>query len=135
MRRPSPNCGRAWTSTPCSSSTARGSPTRSSSHSHAGGRELNRNRVLNKARLNDDALVDISNLDDNDELLDTYSKRRMYNLGNRLWHTDAAFNDPRGRYSMLHARVVPDEGGETEFFDLRAAYDALRSARRRRSRD
>jgi len=87
--------------------------------------ELNRNRVLNKARLNDDALVDISNLDDNDDLLDTNSKRRMYNLGNRLWHTDAAFNDPRGRYSMLHARVVPDEGGETEFVDLRAAYDAL----------
>jgi alpha-ketoglutarate-dependent 2,4-dichlorophenoxyacetate dioxygenase len=87
--------------------------------------QLNRNRVLNKARLNNDALVDISNLDDNDELLDTYSKRRMYNLGNRLWHTDASFNDPRGRYSMLNARVVPDEGGETEFCDLRAAYDAL----------
>jgi alpha-ketoglutarate-dependent 2,4-dichlorophenoxyacetate dioxygenase len=87
--------------------------------------QLNRNRVLDKKRWNNDALVDISNLDESGDLLDTYSRRRMYSLGNRLWHTDASFNDPRGRYSMLHARVVPEVGGHTEFTDLRAAYDTL----------
>jgi alpha-ketoglutarate-dependent 2,4-dichlorophenoxyacetate dioxygenase len=49
----------------------------------------------------------------------------MYALGNRLWHTDASFQDPPGRYSMLSARVVPPVGADTEFADMRAAYDAL----------
>jgi alpha-ketoglutarate-dependent 2,4-dichlorophenoxyacetate dioxygenase len=87
--------------------------------------QLNRTRVLDKKRWNNDALVDISNLDETGEILDTYSRRRMYSLGNRLWHCDASFNDPRGRYSMLHAREVPAVGGDTEFADLRAAYDTL----------
>jgi alpha-ketoglutarate-dependent 2,4-dichlorophenoxyacetate dioxygenase len=87
--------------------------------------QLNRNRVLAKSRFSNDALVDISNLDESGDILDTYSRRRMYSLGNRLWHTDASFNDPRGRYSMLHARDVPPVGGDTEFCDLRSAYDAL----------
>ncbi len=49
----------------------------------------------------------------------------MYGLGNRLWHTDASFQDPAGRYSMLSARVVPSVDADTEFADMRAAYDAL----------
>ena len=49
----------------------------------------------------------------------------MYALGNRLWHTDASFQDPPGRYSMLSARVVPPVAADTEFADMRAAYDAL----------
>jgi alpha-ketoglutarate-dependent 2,4-dichlorophenoxyacetate dioxygenase len=55
-------------------------------------------------------------------------RRRMYALGNRLWHTDASFQDPPGRYSMLSARVVPSVDADTEFADTRAAYDALDSA-------
>jgi alpha-ketoglutarate-dependent 2,4-dichlorophenoxyacetate dioxygenase len=49
----------------------------------------------------------------------------MYGLGNRLWHTDASFQDPPGRYSLLSARVIPPVGADTEFADMRAAYDAL----------
>jgi alpha-ketoglutarate-dependent 2,4-dichlorophenoxyacetate dioxygenase len=91
--------------------------------------QLNRVGVLNKKnKFGDNALIDISNVDESGDILDTYSRQRMYSLGNRLWHCDAAFNDPRGRYSMLHARVVPPVGGETEFCDLRAAYDALDDA-------
>jgi alpha-ketoglutarate-dependent 2,4-dichlorophenoxyacetate dioxygenase len=87
--------------------------------------KLNRVRVLANNRLGNDALIDISNVDESGEVMDTYNRRRMYNLGNRLWHTDASFNEPRGRYSMLHARVVPPVPADTEFADLRSAYDTL----------
>jgi alpha-ketoglutarate-dependent 2,4-dichlorophenoxyacetate dioxygenase len=50
---------------------------------------------------------------------------RASSLANRLWHTDASFVDPPGRYSMLSARVVPPVRADTEFADMRAAYDAL----------
>lgn len=81
--------------------------------------------VLGRNRLGDEALTDISNVDENGELMRADDRRRMYSLGNRLWHTDASFQDPPGRYSMLHARVVPQVAADTEFADMRAAYDAL----------
>jgi alpha-ketoglutarate-dependent 2,4-dichlorophenoxyacetate dioxygenase len=76
-------------------------------------------------RFGDNALVDISNIDANNEILDTSARRRMSSLGNRLWHTDASFDQTRGRYSFLHAREVPPVPADTEFTDLRAAYDEL----------
>jgi alpha-ketoglutarate-dependent 2,4-dichlorophenoxyacetate dioxygenase len=81
--------------------------------------------VLGKNKFGHDALTDISNLDEDGEIMTTDNRRRMYSLGNRLWHTDASFQDPPGRYSMLHARVVPPVPADTEFADMRAAYDAL----------
>ncbi len=81
--------------------------------------------ALQKSRLGNEALADISNLDENGEVLQSDDRRRMYGLGNRLWHTDASFQDPPGRYSLLSARVLPPVGADTEFADMRAAYDAL----------
>jgi alpha-ketoglutarate-dependent 2,4-dichlorophenoxyacetate dioxygenase len=81
--------------------------------------------VLLKNRLGNEALADISNVDENGEVLSSDDRRRAYGLGNRLWHTDASFQDPPGRYSMLSARVIPPVGADTEFADMRAAYDAL----------
>jgi alpha-ketoglutarate-dependent 2,4-dichlorophenoxyacetate dioxygenase len=81
--------------------------------------------VLQKSRLGNEALTDISNLDEDGEVIKSDARRRMYSLGNRLWHTDASFQDPPGRYSMLHARVVPPVPADTQFADMRAAYDAL----------
>lgn len=81
--------------------------------------------VLGRNRLGDEALTDISNLGEDGRILKTGDRRRAYALGNRLWHTDASFRDPPGRYSMLFARVVPPVAADTEFADLRAAYDAL----------
>ena len=81
--------------------------------------------VLGKSRFATEALADISNVDENGEILRSDDRRRMYALGNRLWHTDASFQDPPGRYSMLSARVVPAVSADTEFADMRAAYDAL----------
>jgi alpha-ketoglutarate-dependent 2,4-dichlorophenoxyacetate dioxygenase len=82
-------------------------------------------RAFTKSRLGDEALSDISNLDASGEIMKADDRRRHYTLGNRLWHTDASFVDPPGRYSMLHARVVPPVAADTELADMRAAYDAL----------
>jgi alpha-ketoglutarate-dependent 2,4-dichlorophenoxyacetate dioxygenase len=82
-------------------------------------------RVLVKSRLGNEAVADISNLDEDGGIMQSTDRRRMYSLGNRLWHTDASFQDPPGRYSMLSAKVVPPAGADTEFADTRAAYDAL----------
>jgi alpha-ketoglutarate-dependent 2,4-dichlorophenoxyacetate dioxygenase len=81
--------------------------------------------ALQKNRLGNEALGDISNLDENGEIMKSDNRRRMYGLGNRLWHTDASFQDPPGRYSMLSAKIVPPVDADTEFADMRAAYDAL----------
>jgi alpha-ketoglutarate-dependent 2,4-dichlorophenoxyacetate dioxygenase len=81
--------------------------------------------TLAKNRFGNEALTDISNVTESGEILDRDDRRRAYNLGNRLWHTDASFQDPPGRYSMLHARVIPPVAADTEYADLRTAYDTL----------
>lgn len=70
-------------------------------------------------------LVDISNLDENGEVLDRQNRRRMANLGNMLWHTDSSFKAVTAKYSLLHAHTVVSEGGETQIADMCAAYDAM----------
>lgn len=81
--------------------------------------------VLKKNRFGNEALTDISNVDESGGLYKAEDRRRMYGLGNRLWHTDASFQDPPGRYSLLSAKVIPSVSADTEFADMRAAYDAL----------
>jgi alpha-ketoglutarate-dependent 2,4-dichlorophenoxyacetate dioxygenase len=78
-----------------------------------------------KHRLASNEIADISNLDGDSNVLAPDSKRRLDWLANRLWHTDASFRAVPGALSLLYAHVVPGEGGETEFADMRAAYDAL----------
>ena len=70
-------------------------------------------------------LTDISNLEPGDALWDERSRRRMFYMGNRLWHTDASFRHKPGRASLLYARSIAPLGGHTEFADQRAAFDAL----------
>jgi alpha-ketoglutarate-dependent 2,4-dichlorophenoxyacetate dioxygenase len=67
----------------------------------------------------------VSNLDEKGRMLPDDHRMRMYFLANRFWHTDSSFKRIPGKYSLLHARAIPPEGGETEFADLRSAYDAL----------
>jgi len=81
--------------------------------------------ALQKNTLGHEALTAIANVTDRDEIMRPDDRRRMYSLANRLWHTDASFQDPPGRYSMLHAREVPPVPADTEYADMRAAYDAL----------
>jgi alpha-ketoglutarate-dependent 2,4-dichlorophenoxyacetate dioxygenase len=53
------------------------------------------------------------------------SRTRLFSLGNRLWHSDSSFKVVPAKYSLLHARVIPSKGGNTEFADMRAGYDAI----------
>jgi alpha-ketoglutarate-dependent 2,4-dichlorophenoxyacetate dioxygenase len=69
--------------------------------------------------------ADVSNLGRGDKVLERDNKRRMAGLGNRLWHSDASFRVVPARYSILSGRIIVTDGGNTEFADMRAAYDAL----------
>lgn len=88
---------------------------------------------VGKQRLKHRAMVDISNLEVDDSILQASDRRRMFNLGNQLWHTDSSFKATPAKHSMLHARMIPPEGGETEFADMRAAWDALPASEQARS--
>ncbi|MBI3516691.1 MAG: TauD/TfdA family dioxygenase [Proteobacteria bacterium] len=70
-------------------------------------------------------MIDVSNLDREHKPLPLDDRRRMFNLGNRLWHSDSSFRAIPAKYSLLSGRIVVDKGGNTEFADMRAAYDAL----------
>ncbi len=81
--------------------------------------------ALGANRFGNDAIADISNVDNDGKLLRANDRKRAYSLGNRLWHTDASFQDPAGRYSTLSARVIPKVNANTEFACMRAAYETL----------
>jgi alpha-ketoglutarate-dependent 2,4-dichlorophenoxyacetate dioxygenase len=68
---------------------------------------------------------DVSNLGHDNRPLARDDRRRLFNLGNQLWHSDSSFRAVPAKYSLLSARTVAKKGGNTEFADMRAAYDAL----------
>ena len=76
-------------------------------------------------RLGSSHLADISNLGPSDRILSRDDRKRLFGLGNQLWHSDSSYKAIPARYSLLCAHVIPPEGGNTEFADMRAAYDAL----------
>jgi alpha-ketoglutarate-dependent 2,4-dichlorophenoxyacetate dioxygenase len=96
--------------------------------------EVNPNYAGAKMRLRPD-LADISNLDAEGRVLARDDRRNLFNIGNQLWHTDSSFKRIPAKCSLLSARELPSPspmgGGETEFADLRAAWDALPEMRQR----
>ncbi|MBV9861023.1 MAG: TauD/TfdA family dioxygenase [Alphaproteobacteria bacterium] len=69
--------------------------------------------------------ADVSNLDQQHKPMARDDRRRLFGIGNRLWHSDSSFKVVPAKYSLLHARSIPSKGGNTEFAYMPAAYDAL----------
>jgi alpha-ketoglutarate-dependent 2,4-dichlorophenoxyacetate dioxygenase len=72
-----------------------------------------------------EGMNDVSNLAKDGSPLARDSRQRLFNIGNMLWHSDSSFRVIPAKYSLLSARTVNRKGGNTEFADMRAAYDAL----------
>jgi alpha-ketoglutarate-dependent 2,4-dichlorophenoxyacetate dioxygenase len=70
-------------------------------------------------------VADVSNLGKDNDIMSREDRRRLFSLGNMLWHSDSSFKPTPAKYSLLHARVLPSKDGNTEFADMRAAYDGL----------
>lgn len=98
-------------------------------------RSITVHREQQARRLQREELSDISNLDEHGFRMDRTNPRRLYQLTTMLWHTDSSFRNPAGKYTFLCAKRLPAEGGNTEFADMRAAWDALPAARQRVLRD
>jgi len=79
--------------------------------------------------------ADVSNLDKDNRPFARDDRRRLFSIGNRLWHSDSSFKVVPAKYSLLHARTVTSRGGNTEFADMRAAYDALDEEMKREIED
>ena len=78
-----------------------------------------------RSRFKEAGMIDISNVDLESNILARDDPRLITMLANQLWHSDSSFKQPAARYSLLLACIVPEQGGETEFADMRAAYAAL----------
>src|SRR6266571_3524970 len=88
-----------------------------------------------KSRLGERLLADVSNLDGNDKIRAASDPWRLMQLANQLWHTDSSFKRVPGKLSFLSAHELPPAGGDTEFADLRAAYNALDATTKERIED
>ena len=87
-------------------------------------------------RIDNPAISDISNLAPGDKILPRDDRKRMFNIiGNQLWHSDSSYKTIPARYSALCAHVIPPEGGDTEFADMRAAWDTLEPKLKAKVRD
>jgi alpha-ketoglutarate-dependent 2,4-dichlorophenoxyacetate dioxygenase len=96
---------------------------------------LQRQQMLNmlggtRSRLAHPELIDVGNLDVDGRILPDDDRRRAFSRGNLLWHVDVSFDRVRATFSMLSAHVVPPGGADTEYADMRTAYDALPAARK-----
>ncbi len=70
-------------------------------------------------------IIDFSNLDKDGNIMSAEDRVWFFKLGDRLWHSDSSFRPIPAKYSLLSGRVIPSWGADTEFADMRAAYDAL----------
>jgi len=100
--------------------------------SHFGEIDIGLKRVFKRTeRLGDERLIDISNVNAQGQVDRRDSPKNLSNFANQLWHSDSSFMKPRAAYSLLHCLITPSWGGNTEFADLRHAYDTLDERTRR----
>ena len=81
-----------------------------------------------KRRLSNADVIDLANVDPEGNVLPAENSRNVSLIANQFWHSDSSFKDPPAKYSILCGIDLPESGGETEFADQRAAYDALSDA-------
>jgi alpha-ketoglutarate-dependent 2,4-dichlorophenoxyacetate dioxygenase len=74
--------------------------------------------------------ADVSNLNKDNKVFARDDRPRLFGLGNRLWHSDSSFKVTPAKYSLLRAVSIPSKGGNTEYADMRAGYDALDEERK-----
>jgi len=82
-------------------------------------------RTEREARQLGRGIRDFSNVGPSGEPLSTDSRAYAFKLADQLWHSDSSFNAVPASYSLLSGHTVVSWGGNTEFADMRAAYDAL----------
>lgn len=92
--------------------------------------ELENYQTAGHVRKRDDArlgpgIADFSNLDRHGDIMSAEDRVWFFKLGDRLWHSDSSFRPIPAKYSLLSGRIIPSWGANTEFADMRAAYDAL----------
>jgi alpha-ketoglutarate-dependent 2,4-dichlorophenoxyacetate dioxygenase len=93
---------------------------------HFGQLDIGLKRIVKRhSRLGDERLIDISNINAEGQVEPRDSPRNLSNFANQLWHSDSSFMKPRAAYSVLHCLVKTSWGGDTQFADLRHAYDLL----------
>ncbi|MDO9710267.1 TauD/TfdA dioxygenase family protein [Paracraurococcus lichenis] len=78
---------------------------------------------------------DISNLNRDGSVMARDDRKRLFSLGNMLWHSDSSFKATPAKFSLLSARVIPGAGGNTEFADMRRAWDTLEEETKAQVRD
>jgi len=88
------------------------------------GKVMERNAVTGKPA----TVFRLSNLDQHGNILPAADRALRLTDGNELWHTDSTYARPRSTISLLHARLIPPQGGDTEFCDTRCAYEDLSAA-------
>lgn len=87
---------------------------------------------LNNSRMTNPYFYDVSNVDEKGEIMSEEHERRLYLKANLFWHTDMSMRQPPARVTILSARVLPEvDPPDTEFADMRAAWEALAPARQR----
>lgn len=82
-------------------------------------------RSMDDQRLASPHFADVSNLDKEGKIFKRDDRRWQFQIGNRLWHSDSSFKQIPAKYSLLHGRVIPSKGGNTEFADMRAAWESF----------
>lgn len=82
-------------------------------------------RRMDDQRLSSPHFADVSNLDKDGRIFKRDDRRWQFAIGNRLWHSDSSFKVVPAKYSLLHARVIPSKGGNTEFADMRQAWESF----------
>jgi alpha-ketoglutarate-dependent 2,4-dichlorophenoxyacetate dioxygenase len=92
-------------------------------------------RSVEGQRLENPALSDISNLAPGGHIMARDDRKRLFGLGNMLWHSDSSYKETPAKWSLLSAHVIPPEGGNTEFADMRAAWDMLDAGMKDKVRD